>query len=55
MMALIGCQRSGRTRPTKIHQKVPLPTQEIALSLYSSTRRRWHVKNKRKNFEDSAP
>ena len=42
-MALIGCERSGSTKPPKIHKKVP-PLHEKG--------RRWHVKKKiRKNFE----
>ena len=41
-MALIGCERCGRTGPPKIDQKVALPTQEIALLLAPG--RRWQVK-----------
>ena len=39
VMALIGCQRCGRSDPLpKMHEKMALPTQDIALFFHSSTR-----------------
>ena len=50
VMALIGCERCGRTEPPKIDQKVGPPAQEIALFFYSSTRTSMTCQKKRKQF-----
>ena len=41
--ALLGCERSGRTSPPKIHQKV-VPLRKILLYFFIvALGRRWHV------------
>ena len=49
-MALIGCERCGRTGPPKIEQKVAPPTQEIAQFLQGTLGRRFQLKKRGKNF-----
>ena len=48
-MALIGCERCGRTGPPKIDQKVAPSVQEIALFLEKSTRTLMTGQKKKKN------
>ena len=48
-MALIGCERCGRSEPSKIHQKMAPPyTKNCSIFFIVAPGRRWHVKKKRK-------
>ena len=38
VMTLVGCEQSNRTGPPNKHQKVALPTQDIALFFHGSIR-----------------
>ena len=49
-MALIGCERCGRTEPPKIDQKVA-PSKKLLYFYKAAPGHRWHVK-KKENFEE---